>query len=547
MQYSNKKTDDKIWLACDYTRLSREDGDKEESDSIINQKELIRSFVSKKPDIEITGSYEDDGYSGVDFNRPSFKRMIEAIKAGKINCVIVKDLSRLGRNYIETGKLLERFFPFMGVRFIAINDSYDSANHNAQTDNLIIPFKNLINDAYCADISKKVRSQFDVRRKNGDFIGAFPVFGYAKNPEKKNRLLIDEDAAIVVRDIFAWKIAGMSQQSIADKLNVMGILAPLEYKKSTGSKYKTIFNTAASAKWTHVAVSRILKNEVYTGALTQGISTTPNYKIKTRVQKPETEWVRVEQAHDPIISAEDFALVANLMKLDTRVKPGGDGVYIFSGLLNCGDCGRSIVRKPVKNSKYAYFVCSTYKKGKGCNSHSISEKLIYDTVFETLTNHIGRCVEVEHLMNVIEGLSFRTADAIKLQKQMEQKQGEINKYNARKVRLYEDYADDMMRRDEYDQFKALFENKIEEANNALEALRNELERIASGGSNHIWIEHFKKHRNMQCLTRAAVVELIESVTVFEGKRLLIRMRYQDEFETTIAYLKSKSYEIKEAV
>jgi DNA invertase Pin-like site-specific DNA recombinase len=473
--------------------------------------------------------------------------MIEDIKAGMINCVIVKDLSRLGRNYIETGKLLERFFPFMGVRFIAINDSYDSVNHNAQTDNLILPFKNLINDAYCADISKKVRSQFDVRRKNGDFIGAFPVFGYTKDPEKKNRLIIDENAATVVRDIYAWKIAGMSQQSIADKLNAMGILAPLEYKKSTGSRYKTIFNANARAKWTHVAVSRILKNEVYIGALTQGISTTPNYKIKTRIQKPETEWVRVEQAHDPIVSTEDFALVANLMKLDTRVTPGGDGVYIFSGLLNCADCGRSIVRKPVKNSKYAYFVCSTYKKGKGCNSHSVSEKLIYDTVFETLTNHIGRCVEVERLMNVIEELPFRTADAMKLQKLMEQKQGEIDKYNARKVRLYDDYADGVMHRDEYDRFKVLFEKQIKDANNALESLQNEHERIASGGINQIWIEHFKKHRNMQCLTRAAVAELIDCITVFEGKRLLIRMRYQDEFEAAIAYLKSMSYEVKEAV
>jgi DNA invertase Pin-like site-specific DNA recombinase len=360
MQNINTNQDGKIWFACDYTRLSREDGDKDESDSITNQKELIRSFVAKRQDISLAASYEDDGYSGVDFNRPSFKRMIEDIKAGKVNCVIVKDLSRLGRNYIETGKLLERFFPFMGVRFIAINDSYDSLSHNAQTDNLIIPFKNLINDAYCADISKKVRSQFDVRRKNGDFIGAFPVFGYGKDPDRKNHLVIDEDAAAVVRDIFTWKIAGMNQQGIANKLNTLGVLSPLEYKKAHGSKFKTVFCAKPITKWTAVSVGRVLANNVYIGVLTQGKNTTPNYKIKQRVRKAEDEWVRVEQAHEPIISTEDFALVAHLMKKDTRITPGGDCLFIFSGILFCGDCGRSVVRKPVKTA----------------NTHTLSAPLI---------------------------------------------------------------------------------------------------------------------------------------------------------------------------
>ena len=540
MQKSTLLQDAKLWCAGDYSRLSREDGDKEESDSISNQKELIRSFVANKTDIQLAESYEDDGYSGVDFDRPSFKRMIEDIKAGKINCVIVKDLSRLGRNYIETGKLLERFFPFMGVRFIAINDSYDSQNHNAQTDNLIIPFKNLINDAYCADISKKVRSQFDVRRKNGDFIGAFPVYGYAKDSEKKSQLIADDTSASVVRDIFAWKIAGMSQQGIADRLNNLGIPSPFEYKKYQSSKFKTSFTTSICAKWTPVAVGRILKNETYTGTLIQGFSATPNYKIKHKVKKLESEWIRVENTHEAIISAEDFLLVRHLLEQDTRIKPGGKEVYLFSGMVYCGDCKRSLVRKPVKDSEYAYFLCSTYKKDKSCNSHNISESIIYDAVFEVLTQHIHRCAELERLMAFIEGIPLHRAEVLKLQKLISMKQEEIEKISRRKVRLYEDYADGVMDKEEYERFKRTFEAQYIEANKGLDTLETELSNTASGSIKVLWIEHFKKYHNMERLTRSAVVELIDRIEVFDGKRLEIKIRYYDEFEAAVSFVESLS-------
>jgi DNA invertase Pin-like site-specific DNA recombinase len=540
MKKSTLIPEEKVWLAGDYSRLSREDGDKEESDSIRNQKELIRSYVANRPDIQLAASYEDDGYTGVNFDRPSFKSMIEDIKAGKINCVIVKDLSRFGRNYIEMGKLLERFFPFMGVRFIAVNDSYDSMNHNAQTDDLIIPFKNLINDAYCADISKKVRSQFDVRRKNGDFMGAFAVYGYAKDPEQKNHLVIDDETAPVVRDIYAWKVAGMSQQGIADKLNSLGIPSPLEYKKRCGSKFTSTFDTNALAKWTPVAVGRVLKNEVYTGVLTQGIESTPNYKTKHRVKKPESEWARVEGTHDAIISAEDFRLVKRLLGQDTRIKPGGTEVYLFSGLLYCGDCNRALVRKPVKGSDYSYFVCSSYKKDKGsCQSHNISESKIYTAVYEVLTHHIQRCAEIERLMSFIEGMPLRRAEALNLQRQVTVKQEDIERISRRKVRLYEDYADGVMDKAEYERFKSVFDMQFADANKDLEALGMELNRIASSSSTKVlWIEQFKKHLAMERLTRPAVAELVDRIEVYEGKRLEVRIRYYDEFEAAITYLES---------
>ena len=323
--------DKKIWKAAIYVRLSRDDGDKAESESVKNQKDLIRSYINGRPDMIEAGVYEDDGFSGVNMDRPGFQRMMADIRDNKINAVVVKDLSRLGRNYIETGKLLESLFPFMRVRCVAITDNYDSAKQNNQSDSLIIPFKNLINDAFLADTSRKVRSQLDIKRKKGDYIGSFSNYGYKKDPLNHNKLVIDEAIAPVIQDIFRWKIEGMSQDAIAKRLNASGSPAPLEYKKLIGCKYSTPFTSKERSVWTAVTVGRILKNSLYIGTLTQGVMTTPNYKVKSRLKKPPEEWASVPQAHEGIISREDFSLVESLMKRDTRIAPGRDKVYMLSG------------------------------------------------------------------------------------------------------------------------------------------------------------------------------------------------------------------------
>jgi len=293
--------ENKIYKAAIYVRLSKEDGDvsdvsKAESNSISNQKELIREFLKNKEDIVVVSERVDDGYSGVNFERPAFQLMLEDIKQGKVDCVVVKDLSRFGRNYIESGRYIEKIFPMLGVRFIAINDNYDSLIGKSQTDEIVIPFKNLINDAYCRDISIKIKSHLDVKRRKGEFIGSFTVYGYKKDERNHNLIIVDEYAARIVSNIFSWKIAGMSQQGIADRLNDMGVLSPAEYKKSCGSNYRAKFQTKSKASWSAVAVTRILTNENYTGTLIQGKYTTPNYKVKKTVVKNEEDWVRIENA-----------------------------------------------------------------------------------------------------------------------------------------------------------------------------------------------------------------------------------------------------------
>ena len=300
---------EKIWRTVLYLRLSREDGDKEESDSIVNQKELLWAHMKTVTDAVVVSERVDDGFSGVDFQRPAFLAMMEDIRAGRADCVAVKDLSRFGRNFAETGRYLEHIFPFLGVRFISVNDAVDTAK--TRQDSILIPFKNLINDAFCRDISVKIRSQLAVKRKNGAFISAFAVYGYRKDENDHNRLVVDENAAAVVRDIFKWKLDGLSQQGIANRLNDLGVLSPMEYKHSVGLNFATSFKHNTRAKWSAVAVGRVLRDETYTGVLAQGKTGTPNHKIKKNFPKPRADWVRVADTHEAVVSREDFLLVGH--------------------------------------------------------------------------------------------------------------------------------------------------------------------------------------------------------------------------------------------
>lgn len=304
--------------------------------------------------------------------------MIEDVKAGRTDCIIVKDLSRFGRNYLDAGEYIEKIFPFLGVRFIAVNDNYDSLGDKKASDDLIIPFKNLINEAYCRDISVKIRSQLEIKRKNGQFLGSFAAFGYLKDEQNKNKLVVDQYAADIVRDIFKWKLEGVSPQDIADALNKLGVLSPMEYKRSLGMKFTTSFKTNAKAVWSAGTVIRILKNPIYTGVLVQGKETTPSYKVHKRITKDESEWTVINDSHEAIISKIDFDSVQKVLKCDTRRSPEGKAVGLFSGMLFCGDCGASMVRKtvPAGEKKYVYYVCSAHKQSKICSPHRMRDAYV---------------------------------------------------------------------------------------------------------------------------------------------------------------------------
>lgn len=527
---------EKTYYADIYLRLSREDGDKEESDSIANQREYIKSFLSGKKDIQIFDERVDDGFSGVSFQRPAFQKMLQDIYAGRVNCIVVKDLSRFGRNFVEVGRYIDDIFPHLGVRFIAINDGYDSATEKSYSDYILLPFKNLINDAFCRDISIKVRSQLEIKRKKGEFIGSFAVYGYLKDANDRHKLVVDDYAASIVKDIFKWKLQGSSQQKIANRLNELGVLSPLEYKRFCGMKYATGFQIYPKGKWTAVAVGRILRNECYIGTLVQGKRTTPNHKIKKTIYKPETDWIRVINSQPPIISQDEFDRVQTLLAYDTRVAPKKETVHLFSGLIFCGDCYQNLIRNPVyKNKKrYIYYMCGTNRATKKCTSHRIGESLLYDAVLSSLQQHLKHILETEKFVQRMEGFSLYEEDTEKYDIQIEKKQKEIEKYQALKATLYEALQDDIITKEEYYEFKNLYDNKIDDAKKVMEKLQKEKDMLYSYcREKAVWSEQFSGYKNLKDIDHHMLVALVDKIYVYEDYRIEIVFRYSFHYEKSM--------------
>ena len=533
-------TQKKIWSATLYLRLSRDDGDKEESGSITGQRELLRDYISQHPELREYAIRIDDGFSGSTFERPGFQKMIEDVKAGRTDCIVVKDLSRFGRNYLDAGEYIEKIFPFLGVRFIAVNDNYDSLGEKKSSDDLIIPFKNLINEAYCRDISMKIRSQLEIKRKNGQFLGSFAAFGYLKDEQDKNKLVVDQYAADIVRDIFKWKLEGISPQDIADALNKLGVLSPMEYKRSLGMKYTTSFKTSAKAAWSAGTVIRILKNPIYTGVLIQGKETTPSYKVHKRIAKDKSEWTVIEDSHETIISEIDFDSVQKVLKCDTRRSPDDKAVGLFSGMLFCGDCGASMVRKtvPAGEKKYVYYVCSAHKQDKSCSPHRMRDTALEEIILDSLRQHIREVVNMSELLNITDTAPLRTAQAQKVQRQLDKKREEYEKLQKLLMSLYENLTDGVIDREEYARLKASFTARADEAEKQMDALRESLNDIRSHGTENVWMNEFIKRQELAELDRAVVVALIDKILIHSNDVVEIIYRWQDEFAWQLDILRS---------
>lgn len=535
MQFSKEQ---KQYNAAIYIRLSKDDGDKAESNSVSNQRELIQSFLKSKPEINLCSERVDDGFSGVSFDRPAMKEMLADIKAGIINCVIVKDLSRFGRNYIETGRYIEQVFPFMRVRFIAINDNFDSESSQSQSDGMIIPFKNLLNDAYSRDISIKVRSQINIRYKRGDFIGAFPVYGYVRSATDKHKLEIDEFAALAIRDIFKWKTEGLSNLKIANCLNDTGVLSPLEYKNMLGWAFSTSFKLNAMAKWSAQSVGRILKNEVYTGTMIQGKESSPNYKVKKKFRKPESEWIVVENTHDPIISKEDFALVNRLMSSDTRTSPVKDELYIFSGMIKCAQCEKSMIRRPTKSNgkNYVYYVCRTQKADKNAcsNKDRISEKQLVDCTLKMIREQIRLVCIVDEMLEYIETLPLQQNEVQKADRKLQQKHEEYETYQKLIMGLYEDYKQEVLSKANYLNMKAAYEKISDDILQAIGVLETGLADLVKNRTSHNpWIEEYKRFKDITTLTRPVLVALVEKIVIINKTNIQIHFAFKNEYESAL--------------
>lgn len=522
--------------ATAYLRLSYTENHENESDSIANQKKLIEDYVKGHPDIGLVSEKVDDGYSGILFDRPAFQEMMQDIMEGRVNCVIVKDLSRLGREYIETGRYLRRIFPAYGVRFIAVNDNIDTAHEHAG-DDLNISMKNLINDAYCHDISVKTRSALEVKRKKGDYVGACPVYGYRKSAENRNQLVVDEYAARVVRDIFRAKIDGRSAKRIADELNALGVLSPLAYKISRGLPHpKGGFADRPDAKWSATTVIRILQDEIYTGTLVQGRQGTYNHKLRNVIQKPGEEWIRVEDAHEAIIRKRDFDLVQHIMGLDTRTAPEGEKVYLFSGLLVCGCCGARMTRKTntVGGKKYIYYHCPTGKKHGCTHPVMLREDDLIQCVLASVQAHIKNVVSVDELLNSISEETINRELVAGCKAQIAENRAQLEQIGVFKAGLYENFVKGMLDKAEYKSLRDGYTERMEELRSAIDQLRQEMERVTDRTSERQkWAQQFREFSNMTELDRRAVVTLIQSIRIISKTELKITFRYQMEYEAAL--------------
>ena len=541
---------DQTFKVAIYLRLSKEDDDlscssgaKSESNSISNQRKLIYDFMKLHPELELYDEYKDDGKSGSNFDRAEFQRMMKDIEAGKVNCVVVKDQSRFGRDYIDVGKYKEKIFPKLGVRFITINEGYDSLSATS-SDDLAFTINSFVYDFYIRDISTKIRTNLTAKKQNGEYAGAFVAYGYVKDSNDKSKLVVDQFAADVVRDIFRWKIEGLSPQNIAVRLNELGIPSPAEYKKLSGSNYKTSFQTSSKAVWSHVSVRRILKNEIYLGVMIQGKRTTPNYKTKTVVTKAESEWLRVEGTHEAIISVRDFELVQELLRDDTHCRAGDVTVPVYAGRIYCGDCGATAVRKTVSyaGKRYVYYVCNANKHDKTvCSRHSIREDILGQVIYQTVRHQIDLLLDVDKALRQFENLSWEKHKLKQLDASIEIQEEVVRKNNTLRLGIYEDLRAGLLDRSEYESLKKELAERIAEATAAIEKLNKEKREILDGVSKQqSWIEQFRQYENVTELTRPMVIHLIERINIFEDSHIEIVFRHRNQIEEILQFISEKT-------
>lgn len=545
----------KIWKTAAYIRLSREDGDKTESESVINQKQIIGDFIMSQPDLGEYTIFVDDGATGTNFNRQGFQNMLEEIKNGNINCVVVKDLSRFGRNYTEAGTYMEQVFPLFGVRFISINDHIDSYNRPAEMDSILVPLKNLLNDSYSRDLSVKIRSAMTAKRKRGEFIGGYAAYGYLKNPKDKYKLIIDNETAPIVRDIYRWYIEGLGKSAIARKLNVMGIPSPAKQRfirDELEGKPKHGYSRTVSGFWTLQSVNGVLENPVYIGNITQGKRTFASYKNQKRLLIPKEDWIIVEDTHDPIVDKVTFDKVQELMKLRTKTTLKTGNVNLFSGLLKCSDCNRAMERVVVrkKNGKvYTNYRCRTYAQmlKSACTKRTISEEDIADAVLTVIQKHIEVLVDVEKVLKNVDYQKRRRSQSHTIEKLMDQKQREFDDVEKIKMGLYTDLKKDIITQDDYISLKSGYTEQSTMLSQQIESLKSELKNLAlQDSTQNEWLERFRKHRNIESLNRQIVTELIDTIYIHEGRNITVKFKFRDEFEQIIAFMEQEAESMKAA-
>lgn len=530
------------WKVGEYLRLSHEDEekDKEESNSISNQRDLIDRFLKDETNIKIVDYYIDDGFTGTDFNRPGFQRLLTDIKNGKINTVVVKDLSRLGRNYIEVGNYIEQIFPLYDIRFIAINDNIDSFKDPSSTNNIIVPFKNVMNDEYARDISKKVRSTFDTNRVDGKFIGISAPYGYLKDPMNHHNFIIDNKASKVVKKIFRMLLKGKSKLEVRDELNRLKIAPPAMYKMEASiinhKKYDSM------SEWNTEMIDRIVQNRVYIGDLIQKKRKRVNHRIHKLVYQEESERIIVHNHHAPLVSKEDFEKVNELL-YGRDIRANGDKTYdIFAGHLRCADCGNTLTKTCAKN--HEYYHCSSYRRNKQCTKHSINRKKLEEAVLSIINNQIELLYDVDNKIEQIIREEKINYDREILTNKLNEINDNIYRYRLLKESLRSDYLEKYITETEYKEYEFEYNESLQILEQ--EKIENEenLKKVGfKNEDNKKWIELFTNTKHLTSLSKNVIDELVDYIYVHEDGEVTISFNYNDKYEEAINFIKTHNHDI----
>ena len=509
-----------------YIRLSKEDESEGPSQSVQNQESLLREFV-RQHRLIVYDTYIDDGWSGTSFDRPAFQRMIADIEARKVNMVITKDLSRLGRDYILTGHYMERYFPEHRVRYISLLDGIDTGVDSTAND--ITPFRAIMNDMYAKDISKKIKSVKRDKQQKGKFIGGKPVYGYKMHPTEKNKIVIDEEVAPIVRRIFALALSGMSCRNIAALLNQEGVPTPATYANLPVAKPGPY-----TGLWSSERISDMLQNETYIGNMVQGRSVKISYKSKKCLRQDPANWVVVEGTHEPLVDVESFRRVRMLVnsRKHTRSRTYD---FLLKGLIFCHECGYPLAvlnRKNARGEDVLYFVCRTYQrftKAGVCTCHSIKEKAVTDAVIAKVREVCHAYLNPDELLLMAREAVENAGKQSSLETELQALQSKIDSLTANLDRMYTDRLNGLLPEADFQRIFGRIKGEREQLEEKRQAL--EFQRKSPVRSEDKARELVQRFIETAGESRELLVSLIERVELTEDKEVMIKFRFAQLDET----------------
>lgn len=535
------------WLVGIYTRRSFDDNEDKESNTITNQKEMINSFISKEKNMTIVDYYVDDGYTGTTFDRPGFQEMMKDISDGRINTIIVKDLSRLGRNSLEVGKYIEEIFPIYNIRIIAINDNVDSFKRPESINDLMVPIKNLINESYARDISKKVSSAYYTMASNGKYVAGTSPYGYTFDENDKHHLVVDPDEVEIVRLIFNMALKGDGRVKITKYLNDHNILCRKEIQRR--KKYKLSLDPLEETikyKWSTSTIGRMLTSEIYIGNLTQLKTKRESFKNHKVINVAKEDWVRYEKTHEPIITKADFDKIQGLIKVNAkRLSNTGERTYsIYNGVLKCADCGRAMYKQEDKrgNRQLSNYFCNTYLyiSKTSCSSHKIKTEDLNDIVLESVQLQVKLVIELDRSLKRLFFKNNRETVESEYKNNTRIAEIKINNLKNKKLQLYEDWKFNNIDKDEFINQSKLIEEDIKLVEEKLELItKTYRDNIKMIKRNDYWINHYRRNKKIKKLTREVIKELIDVIYITADGNVDIRFKYSNEYKELVTYLENE--------